>query len=315
VPEPEESGEIDQDLADVVFAISKTRDVESRVASVIRRTFDQLYDGQHTGRYAWAQLYKTEKTHYGTLVEINLRREFADLIEDGTKLDFSIDGHEIDCKYSFHIGGWMLPPECFGELLLVCTANDQDSEWSLGVVRASPQHLRGGANRDGKTGLNEEGRRAINWLYWGAMFAPNVLLQIDDETRARVLAPNSGQKRINELFRSVTGKRIGRNTIATVAQQDDYMKRVRANGGARTALASEGIVIPGGDYESHREVARRLNVVVPEPGEFVSVRVAPASSDDPYSVTLQGSLWRAAVPGDAVVLAPALPATNQLEVQ
>ena len=49
----------------------------SRIARVLRRTYDMLLDGQHTGRYRWDQLYKTEKTHFGTLVEINLQRESA----------------------------------------------------------------------------------------------------------------------------------------------------------------------------------------------------------------------------------------------
>ena len=42
-----------------------------RTAAVFRATYDQLYDGQHTGRFRWSQLYKTEKTHFGTLLEIN----------------------------------------------------------------------------------------------------------------------------------------------------------------------------------------------------------------------------------------------------
>jgi hypothetical protein len=49
----------------------------TRIAAVLRRTYDMLLDGQHTGRYRWGQLYKTEKTHFGTLVEINLQREFG----------------------------------------------------------------------------------------------------------------------------------------------------------------------------------------------------------------------------------------------
>jgi len=303
----EPNGSIDEALADVLDAMSATQDLEGRLASIFRRTFDQLYDGQHTGRYAWDQLYKTEKTHFGTLVEINVRREFTELIQDGAKLDFQVAGHEIDCKYSFRMGGWMLPPECFGELLLVCNADDQNSEWAVGVVRAAPEFLRGGVNRDGKSGLNEDGRRSIYWIFRGATMAPNVLLQLDEEERDRVFAGRSGQKRVNELFRIATRRRVGRNAVATVAQQDDYMKRVRANGGARSALAGEGILIPGGDYGSHRDIARRLNVEVPEPGEFVSVRVAPASSSDPFSVELDGLLWRAAEPGDPVVRAPGLP--------
>jgi Restriction endonuclease NaeI len=54
--------------------MSQDRD-GTRIARVLRRTYDMLLDGQHTGRYRWDQLYKTEKTHFGTLVEINLQRE------------------------------------------------------------------------------------------------------------------------------------------------------------------------------------------------------------------------------------------------
>lgn len=305
---PQQVGSTDEALDDVIDAFSRTHDLEPRLAAIFRQTFDQLYDGQHTGRYAWDQLYKTEKTHFGTLVEINLRRKFTDLVGDGVKLDFQIAGHDIDCKYSFRMGGWMLPPECFGELLLVCNADDANSEWAVGVVRAVPEFLRGGANRDGKTGLNEEGRDSIRWIFRGSPMSPNVLLQLDSEERQRVFAGRSGQQRVNELFRTATLRRIGRNAVATVAKQDDYMKRVRANGGARTALADEGILIPGGDYGTHQDLARHLNIEVPQPGEFVSVRVAPGSEADPFTVSLEGSLWRVAEPGDPVVRAPRLPA-------
>jgi len=44
------------------------------VASVLRDTLDQLYDGQHSGRWAYEQLHKTEKTHMGTLVEIKVKQ-------------------------------------------------------------------------------------------------------------------------------------------------------------------------------------------------------------------------------------------------
>jgi hypothetical protein len=301
----------DSPLGEVVAAVQAAPSAGSRFAGVFRRTFDQLYDGQRTGRYAWHQLYKTEKTHYGTLVEINMRREFGDLIEDGDLLDFKIHGHEIDCKYSFRFGGWMLPPECWGELLLVCSANDAAAEWSVGVVRARPEYLRGGANRDGKTGLNDAGRAAIEWIFWGEQMPANVLLQIDPEVLDQIMSPKSGQKRVNELFRLVTGRVIGRNTVATVAQQDDYMKRVRSNGGARSALAQEGILIAGGDYESHRAIARELNLPVPSPGEFVSAKVAVASADDPYVAELGGQLWRVAGSEDPSVAAPVLPSIKR----
>ncbi len=297
---------------DVKRAILAVPDVEMRLSKVFRATFDQLYDGQHTGRYSWDQLYKTEKTHFGTLLEINLRRELKEVISDGDLLDFKIAGHEIDCKYSFRMGGWMLPPESFGHLLLVCNADDAKSEWAVGVVRARPEYLRAGVNRDLKSGLNEAGRREIDWLYWGAELPPNVLLQVDDDTRASIFEGHlSGQQRINELFRLAQRRRIGRNTVATVAQQDDFMKRVRANGGARSALAEEGIIIVGGDYESHRRVANQLGIEVPMPGEFISARVHPAEAADPNSALLGGRLWRLAIDDEPIVAAPDLPNTRR----
>lgn len=303
----------DAPLEEVAKAILGATDVENRFAKVFRSTYDQLYDGQHTGRFAWDQLYKTEKTHFGTLLEINLRREFKEIIADGALLDFQIAGHEIDCKYSFRMGGWMLPPESFGQLLLVCNADDAKSEWAVGVVRALPEHLRTGVNRDLKSGLNELGRSNITWLYWGAALPPNVLLQVDEETRRSIFDSGlSGQGRVNQLFRSAQRRRIGRNAVATVAQQDDYMKRVRANGGARTALAAEGIVVVGGDYDSHRQVAELLGLEIPLPGEFVSARVHPAADYDPYAVILGGRRWRLATTNDPVVAAPELPSTRRV---
>lgn len=269
-----------------------------RAAAVFRATFDQLYDGQRTGRYSWHQLYKTEKTHYGTLLEINLRRAFDDVIDDTADdhpLDYLIRGHDVDCKYSQTPGGWMLPPECFGHLLIVATASDQRGTWSLGVVRATDENRGRGKNRDSKASLNARGRRQIEWIRYEAALPPNILLTLDPLVLRQVLAPKSGQARVTELLRQVVQRRIGRNTIATLAQQDDYMARLRDNGnGARTTLRAEGYLIPGGDYEAHRNVARQLGATVPEPGEIVSVRVTPAADDEAWTVELEGRRWRLA---------------------
>lgn len=68
-----------------------------------------LLDGQHTGRFRWDQLYKTEKAHAGTLIEINLQREFG--FGDGLEMDYRIAGIDVDCKFSQTRGAWMIPPE------------------------------------------------------------------------------------------------------------------------------------------------------------------------------------------------------------
>lgn len=59
-----------------------------RFASVLRDTIDMLLNGEATGRYDWKTLFKTEKTHAGTLVEINLQREFK--FDDGLDMDYQI---------------------------------------------------------------------------------------------------------------------------------------------------------------------------------------------------------------------------------
>lgn len=297
---------------EVVLAFQAVDPSGERVAKVIRQTFDQLYDGQRTGRYRWDQLYKTEKTHCGTLIEINLRREFTDIIEDGSTLDYRIRGHEIDCKYSQQVGGWMLPPECFGQLLLVASADDLDGVLRIGVVRASDSNRSTGANRDRKSTLNTRGRKQISWIHVGLPLPPNVLLQLDNATISAIMQLPNGQARINELLRRVTERRIGRNTIATVAQQDDYMKRIRGNGGARSHLRNDGYLIPGGDYTSHQRVATALGLEAPGHGEVVSVRVVPTEPGSAWSVELDGAWWRKARPDEVVTVpAPYLPAIRK----
>ena len=146
---------------------------------MMRQTLDQLYDGQRTGRYSWDQLNKTERTHFGTLFEINLRREFNDVIDEGVKLDYRVAGHDVDCKFSQTMYAWMIPPEAVGELLFVGYVKDSASEFAVGIVRASPDHLRSAANRDAKVGLNQAGRHAVRWLFRPGDLPPNVLLHAD----------------------------------------------------------------------------------------------------------------------------------------
>lgn len=297
--------ETDIALVQVYRAFQRADPDGTRIARMMRQTLDQLYDGQRTGRYSWDQLNKTERTHFGTLFEINLRREFDDVIEEGVKLDYRVAGHDVDCKFSQTMNAWMIPPEAVGELLLVGYVKDSASEFAVGFVRASPENLRSGANRDAKVGLNQAGRDAVRWLIRPGDLPPNVLLHADPDDIAAIFKPGqSGQARVNELFRRIVRQRIGRNAVATVAQQDDFMKRVRQNGGARSILRPEGYVILGGDYALHRQVAHELGLPVPSPSELVSVRVVPAAPEEPYGVEIDGSVWRVAG-DDEIVSRPA----------
>ncbi|WP_238442165.1 NaeI family type II restriction endonuclease [Streptomyces pratensis] len=281
-----------------------------RFARVLRDTIDQLLNGEATGRYDWATLFKTEKTHAGTLVEINLQREFE--FHDGVDMDYRIEDIDVDCKYSQKFGAWMIPPEAEGHLCLLVWADDYESRWSAGLLRIEREWLNGGTNRDMKFTVKAEHRNRITWLWKDATLPKNVLLHLDPDTRARILIPgkHKGQARVRELFRSVLGTRIGRGVVRTAAQQLDYMARVREGdrGRARPALRPEGIIILG-DYQSHQAVARALGGPVPREGEFVAhrvIRALPEHGDRPQA-EIDGEFWVVAEPGETGGMAPRLP--------
>lgn len=279
----------------------------TRVSKVLRRTYDMLLDGQHTGRYRWDQLYKTEKTHFGTLVEINLQREFG--FADGAAMDFAICGIDVDCKYSQERAEWMIPPEALGHIILGLWASDEQGRWSLGLVRANADLLTSArGNRDLKRRLSAPGKAAVVWLFRDSQLPENALLRIPAADVGQIFTcSRHGTKRVDMLFRLAQQRIISRTVVATVAQQEDYMKRVRGNGGSRSSLRPEGIVIIG-QYESHRRIAKALAIPVPGPGESVSVRLAMRQTGDARRfVTIDDSDWVVACPDDAVEQAPVLP--------
>ena len=118
--------------------------------------------------------------------------------------------------------------------------------------------------------------------------------------------------------------RVSRTVVATVAMQDDYMKRVRGGGGARDQLRAEGIVIFG-DYAGDQVLASALGLPRPGPGEFVSARLvrrpdahgagehgagehgAGEHGDYARSIRLAGADWLLASAADPPSPAPALP--------
>src|SRR5579871_313548 len=164
----------DQELRAVADEIRALDPDGARTARVLRRTYDMLPDGQHTGRYRWDQLYKTEKTHFGTLVEINLQREFG--FADGVAMDFAICGVDVDCKYSQHRGEWMIPPEAVGQVILGLWASDDQGEWSLGLVRAEERLLTASqGNRDLKRRLSAAGKAQVRWIFPSQRLPENAL--------------------------------------------------------------------------------------------------------------------------------------------
>lgn len=280
-----------------------------RFGGVLRDSMDQVLDGPRTMRFRYSDLRKTEKTHVGTIVEINLGKEFD--LADGDEMDYSVAGHDVDCKYSMFLGGWEIPLEALGHIVLLTWADDDASRWAAGLWRVDPRHLgRGSGNRDKKRKLLKSGQEQILWLWKDAPLAENLLLHLPEEVLTSILAGRSGQQRINELFRLVQHRIIRRDVVLTVAQQKDGPRRARM---AREEkhLGGEGIIVLG-HYEWDVAVAKLLGLPVPRNGEWVSARVAPADRDGPGTFSAGGISWRLAGPEEWVGAAPTIPRSKAL---
>jgi hypothetical protein len=297
-------------------------EARERFRWALRDSLDELLDGQRTGRWCYQHLTKTEKTYLGTAVEINFTREFD--LPDGELLDWNLERKDLDCKFSKDFGGWEIPMEMYrcadhGEqsgtqdhAAMLLWMDDDNRRWAAGLLRIADSLLRfrkDGTrqyNRDNKRKISAEGLNQISWLWGGIQhdLPENLLLHMDPEVRARVFASrNSGQQRVNALFREFPDQLISRAAVLTVAQQDDSMKRAR-DARLPQHLGREGFLVLG-HQEADPYIAQLLGLPVPAKGEFVSCRVAPVDRDDSRpKVFLIDRWWAIASPDDAPSEAP-----------
>jgi len=273
--------------------------VHERFAGAIRQSFDEVFDGQRTGRYRLEQLSKVEKTYIGTKIEIVVQDEFG--LQRGRRLDYLVDEQELDSKWSMKSGGWMIPTEAVGELCLCLTGDDNKSQFQVGIVRAEDARLKRGENKDKKRSLTKDGLAAMTWLVNPGALAENLLLHLDELTRDAILSDSlSGQGRVTELFRRVQQRVVRREVVLTVARQDDGPKRVRD---ARNALRAEGLIVLG-HQGSHPRIATGLGLEVPPKGSWLSCRLVRDRGEGDRTVKIAGSSWRLARHDDSSEAGP-----------
>lgn len=228
--------------SDLLKAVGGNELFDEKLRSFFRSAIDEVIDTARTNRYFLSDLEKTEKTYLGTKFEILLRDWMQ--VPKGVLLDLQIGGQEVDVKSTTGGGhGWMIPPEAIGQLCILLRVNEVASSCAVGLVRARPSYLRPGTNRDAKTGLSANGRENIWWLALDFPYTPNFWTLIEDDLRARIMKPRGGTARLAILFESCLGIPVSRVLIASIAAQDDFMKRIRRNGGARDVLAPKKIAI------------------------------------------------------------------------
>ncbi|WP_327168462.1 NaeI family type II restriction endonuclease [Streptomyces subrutilus] len=286
--------EHDAGLADVLAEMLRLDPDGSRIGAVIDGAGRNLLDPVHTGRYLWSQLTKVEKTGLATSVGHRIQRELG--LADGLQLDFSVAGHEVDMRFT-RGGNWMFPPELQGGLCLLVRADDASGQWSLGLLRVRPELMRTGSNRDGKRGLSAQGRSAIHWIHRGIPLPEHALRQLPADVVDAIFAQPSGQARIEELFLQAQLTAITTADLSAVTMQLDGVKRARD---ARRRLAGRGVLVLNGTRSQDREWASALGLPPLVSGTWMSIRLAPAPQhDDSPTVTLDGTPWRVASPGDA----------------
>lgn len=261
--------------SDLLFEIGGWDNFEEKLRGFFRSAIDEVIDTARTGRHFFHELEKTEKTYLGTKFEIVLRDWLG--VPRGVKLDLLIGGEEVDVKSSTSAqrGGWMIPPEAFEELCILIKVRERSAQCDFGLVRARAEYLRSSANRDAKTSFSAEGRKHIWWMAKDFDYTPNFWSVISEEDRLAIMTAGGGSKRIAELFKRCQRVGVSRVQIEAVAAQDDFMKRLRANGGARDILRPMGIVILY--TETDRELMRNLGLKFGS-REFVSYK--PDSAED-----------------------------------
>ncbi|MFN7053675.1 MAG: NaeI family type II restriction endonuclease, partial [Gemmobacter sp.] len=214
---------------------------------MLRDCVDAVIQTPKTGRRCYDELEKTEKTYIGTRVEIDLR---AMLRLPKGKLDTRILGHDVDIKHTMG-GNWMIPTEAVDQPCLLVAADEDRARCYLGLIVARPAYLTAGQNKDAKKSLSAEGFAHILWLICEAPCPPNFWRTVPPDAVERIFAGSTGNARIMALFREVQGRPITRDVIDATAQQKDFMRRLRADGGGgtRDRLAQEGILLLNGHYD------------------------------------------------------------------
>lgn len=228
--------------ADLLRVVGGIELFEEKLRGFFRSSIDEVIDTARTGRFFLRDLEKTEKTYLGTKFEILLRDWLQ--VPKGVVLDLLIGGREVDVKSTTGGGsGWMIPPEAIEHLCVLLRVNEAESICAVGLVRARPEYLRSGMNRDAKTSFSAAGCRNIWWLAVDFPYTPNFWSLVSDDLRRQIMAPRGGTERLATLFENCLETPVSRVLIASIAAQDDFMKRIRRNGGARDILAPKGIAI------------------------------------------------------------------------
>ncbi|MDR3425521.1 MAG: NaeI family type II restriction endonuclease [Alphaproteobacteria bacterium] len=246
--------------------------LKQALPSLIRAAIDEVIDAPRTGRVHARELEKTEKTYIGTKVEILVRNFFR--LPKGI-LDLTIDGLDVDVKNTLG-DTWMIPREAVGKPCILVASDEDKHTCFFGIFIAHLDNLTSGVNQDQKRSVSAAGFMNIHWILIDEPYPVSFWSKLGTQKTHAIMRGKSGSERVEALFREVQAIPVHRDIVQAVAQQKDYMKRLRKNGGARDVLAREGIAILSATYDSL--LIRRLGLPPLDRDEFISFK--PTSAAD-----------------------------------
>jgi Restriction endonuclease NaeI len=243
--------------------------------TLIADAVDFVVDPIRTARTLISDLDKVEKTFIGLKVE-HFLRDFLDFPK-GIR-DLRIGDVDVDVKTTVS-KTWMIPPETFRNTepcLLILTATTKRF-CSMGLIVAREEYLNS-PNRDGKRNVKSSAFADILWLVERQSLPESRWSGIDMNRFRELRKIKGGTTRAAAFFRENLGKIIHRSIVqGLLFDQDDYMKRIRKNGGAKDILGPENIAILSGAYR--RDPIKALGL--PECGrdEFISIAFNPVQRE------------------------------------
>ena len=254
---------------DIVKRAGGTNALATKFSAMLRQCVDDVIMTPKTGRRAYEELEKTEKTYIGTRVEIELR---AILNLPKGKLDTVILGHDVDIKNTMG-NNWMIPTEAIDHPCILVAADETRARCYLGLFIARPEYLTAGQNKDAKKSVSAAGFANIMWLLRDHPYPPNFWRTVSPDVIDRIFSGQTGNQRMANLFRDITRRPIARDVVEAVAQQQDFMRRIRSDKGrgTRDILAREHILLLSGMYDA--PLIDALGLPHCAGSEFISIRI------------------------------------------
>lgn len=254
-------------IESILLASRGIEEFQIEVPLILRVAIDEVIDSSRTGRFLLSETEQTEKTYLGTKVEILIRSYLG--FSKGKILDMSIAGYEVDIKNTMR-SNWSIPRENIGHPALLIRSNEATALCDVGVGLIREEYLRPGQNRDTKRGIAAANLMNVWWLLWQQPYPVNFWELLTDGQRLDLMGAGGGSARIAALFELIQRRPISRNQVQALAQQHDYMKRIRRNGGARDILAPKGIALLSGAYD--HDLIKKLGLPFVTREEFISLK-------------------------------------------